>query len=267
MTITITIKQRIAVVTINRPDARGAINPQMAQKLFDAFVEIDSNKAVDVAVLTGTQNHFCAGFDLKAAASGDAHNWLKQVDISENWSDPHADPIAGPMGPTRLMLNKPVIAAIEGYSVAGGLELATWCDMRIASKSAIFGVFCRRWGVPLIDGGTVRLPAILGQGRANDLILSGRAVSADEAMNIGLVNQVVEEGQALSAAMELAQSLLVFPQQCMRADHMSARMAPDQLALALKREWLSAKLFATEGISGAKRFADGYGRAGNFDAL
>ncbi len=223
---------------------------------------------MDVAVLTGAGGTFCAGFDLKAAASGQAAPWLAAVAIPEDWSDPVAHPLPGPMGPTRLMLSKPVIAAIEGYAVAGGLELALWCDLRVASETAVFGVFCRRWGVPLIDGGTVRLPLLVGQGRAAEMILTGRAVSAEEARAIGLADRVVPKGLALAQAIELAEMLLRFPQGTMQSDLMSARLPPPEMALRLKREWsLSAPQVAAEGVAGAARFAAGLGRGGRFDAL
>lgn len=168
------------------------------------------------------------------------------------------------MGPSRLLLAKPVIAAVEGYAVAGGIELAAWCDMRVVSDSTSFGVFCRRWGVPLIDGGTVRLPRLLGQGRANDLILTGRPVGAEEAYRMGLADRVVPEGEALATAMELAESLSRFPQACMRADFASARVGGKELAQAIRREWASFATFAAEGAAGAARFAAGKGRGGDF---
>lgn len=255
---------RIAIVRMQRPEARNAVHPAMAQALFEAFMQIEANPDIDVAILTGDGGHFCAGFDLKTAADGRADAWIKSVDIAPDWADPVADPIAAPMGPSRLLLSKPVIAAVEGYAVAGGLELAAWCDMRVAGRSAVFGVFCRRWGVPLIDGGTVRLPRILGQGRANDMILTGRPVEAEEAYHMGLVDRLVESGQALNQALELAQSLCDFPQGCLRADHLSARPDPAQLAADLKREWRSAALFGAEGRAGATRFSEGRGRHGVF---
>ena len=256
---------RVRVVTLDRPQARNAVNPALARALFGAFLAFDADPEVDVAILTGAGGSFCAGFDLKSIA-GEGAAWLAQVDIPPGWSDPIAQPIPGPMGPSRLMLSKPVIAAIEGFAVAGGLELAAWCDLRVVAEGATLGVFCRRWGVPLIDGGTVRLPAILGQGRANDLILTGRGVGACEALRMGLADRAVPPGTALAAALDLAQSLTAFPQGCLRADHLSARMAPADLAAALLREWASAAMVQAEGAAGAARFAAGAGRGGALSA-
>ena len=264
MGISIKTEGRVRIVRIERPEARNAVNPEVARALFEAFVAFEADQSVDVAILTGAGGHFCAGYDLKAAASNDGADWLSQVDIPEGWQDAAAEPIPGPMGPSRLLLSKPVIAAVEGYAVAGGIELAAWCDMRVASESATFGVFCRRWGVPLIDGGTVRLPKLLGQGRANDLILTGRPVGAEEAYRMGLADRVVPEGKALVAAMEIAEGLVRFPQGCMRADFASARMEGTALAGAIRREWASFETFAAEGAAGAARFASGKGRGGDF---
>jgi len=255
---------RVRVITLNRPEARNAVNPALAQDLYQAMLRFDADDTVDVAVLTGANGAFCAGFDLKSAASGAGIEWIKGLTIPEGWTDPQTHPLPGPMGPSRLMLSKPVIAAIEGPAVAGGLELALWSDIRIMAVDAQFGVFCRRWGVPLIDGGTVRLPRIIGQGRANDLILTGRGVGAEEALAMGLANRVSPPGGALTAALDMAQGLTRFPQGCMRADFLSARMAPSDLAAALRREWASAGMAASEGITGARRFASGKGRRGDF---
>ena len=264
MTISLETVGRVRVVTILRPEARNAVNPETARALFEAFCAFEQDDAVDVAVLTGAGGHFCAGFDLKAAAGGAGADWLSEVELPDGWLDAAAQPLPGPMGPSRLALTKPVIAAVEGYAVAGGIELAAWCDMRVASESAVFGVFCRRWGVPLIDGGTVRLPRLIGQGRASDLILTGRPVGAVDAQAMGLADRVVPEGQALAAAVELAAGLARFPQGCMRADHLSARLSGAELATALRREWASFAVFAAEGAAGAARFASGKGRAGDF---
>jgi len=252
---------RIRVVTLNRPEARNAVNPALARALFAAFRDFDTDPTVDTAILTGAGGQFCAGFDLKTVGA-EGGDWLDAVAIPPGWSDPVTQPIPGPMGPSRLMLSKPVIAAIEGFAVAGGLELALWCDLRVVASDATFGVFCRRWGVPLIDGGTVRLPAILGQGRANDLILTGRAVQADEALRIGLADRLAAPGHALAVALDLAEGLSRFPQLCLRADHLSARLAPEHLAAALRREWASAAMVRAEGAAGAARFAAGAGRGG-----
>ncbi|WP_204113291.1 crotonase/enoyl-CoA hydratase family protein [Shimia biformata] len=264
MTVTISTRDRVTTITINRPDARNAVDPATARALFDAFLGFEADEGADVAVLTGAGGHFCAGFDLKAAARVDGADWIKAVDIPEDWRDAAQQPIPGPMGPSRLMLSKPIIGAIEGYAVAGGIELAAWCDMRVAAESATFGVFCRRWGVPLIDGGTVRLPRIMGQGCANDLILTGRPVGAVEAQGLGLADRVVPEGTALEAAQALARDLTRFPQTCMQADFLSARPDGAALADALRREWRSVASFAAEGAAGAARFASGKGRGGRF---
>lgn len=267
MTVTMERLDRVLVVSIDRPAQRNAVDPDTARALYRAFLDFEADDGLDVAILTGTGGAFCAGFDLKTAADGRADEWLQGLDIPNDWSDPAGQPMPGPMGPSRLMLSKPVIAAIEGHAVAGGLELAAWCDMRVASSSAVFGVFCRRWGVPLIDGGTVRLPRILGQGRANDLILTGRPVGASEAQAMGLADRVTEPGKALENAIILARSLTRFPQACMRADHLSARMPGAELAEALRREWRSAAAFKSEGQAGAARFSQGRGRGGDFDEI
>jgi enoyl-CoA hydratase len=266
MTVRISDEGRVRVVAIDRPEARNAVDPETAVSLYEAFLAFDADQALDVAVLTGASGTFCAGFDLKTAADGRGATWIGGLDIPNGW-DPVADPKPGPMGPTRLVLSKPVIAAVEGFAVAGGLELAAWCDLRVASETAVFGVFCRRWGVPLIDGGTVRLPRIIGQGRANDMILTGRPVPTPEAQAMGLVNEVASEGQALARALELAQDLLRFPQMCMRADHLSARGDAVELGAALRREWQSVATFAAEGAAGAARFASGEGRGGDFSGI
>ncbi len=266
MTLEIHDEGRTRLIVINRPAQRNAVDPATARRLFDAFMSFDADAAVDVAVLTGAQDTFCAGFDLKTAADGAARDWIAHVDIPDGWEDARTQPLPGPMGPSRLMLDKPVIAAIEGHAVAGGLELAAWCDLRVAADDAVFGVFCRRWGVPLIDGGTVRLPRIVGQGRANDMILTGRPVTAEEAATMGLIDRQVGTGLALQAALDLADSLSPFPQGCMRADHLSARLSPRDLAAAIRREWASVASFEQEGIRGAARFAAGAGRNGRFDS-
>ncbi|MWD26343.1 crotonase/enoyl-CoA hydratase family protein [Aquicoccus sp. SCR17] len=264
MQVRVTHHDRVALVEIDRPEARGAVSPAMARALFDAFLAIEADDALDAAVLAGTEGHFCAGFDLKAAAGGEGGAWLREVAIPEGWDDPVGHPLPGPMGPSRLMLSKPVIAAIEGHAVAGGMELAAWCDLRVMAESAVSGVFCRRWGVPLIDGGTVRLPRILGQGRANDLILTGRPLEGAEALAMGFADRLVPPGTAREHALDLAQSLGRFPQGCLRADHLSARMPPAELAAALAREWRSAAIFEAEGAAGAARFSSGKGRGGDF---
>jgi len=252
----------IRVVAIQRPQARNAVDPATATELFKAFLRFEADETASVAILTGDETAFCAGFDLKAVASGLKDGWTEQLAIPEDWDDPVARPLPSPMGPARLCLSKPVIAAIEGPAVAGGTELALWANIRIASDNAYFGIFCRRWGVPLNDGGTLRLPRIIGEGRAMDMILTGRGVTADEALAIGLVNQVVPAGQALSAARDYAQTLLRFPAACMRGDMASAALSPGALAEGLRREWRSANLIATD--TNAAKFAAGKGRGGDF---
>ncbi len=200
--------ERVAIVTIDRPERRNAVDRPTAEALADAFRRFESDPALDVAVLTGAGGCFCAGADLQAIVGGQPNRLDREGDA--------------PMGPTRMLLSKPVIAAIEGWAVAGGLELATWCDLRVAASDATFGVLCRRWGVPLIDGGTIRLPRLIGHSRALDMILTGREVGAEEALAIGLANRVCEPGAALHAALELARQIAAFPQVCMRADRRSS---------------------------------------------
>jgi enoyl-CoA hydratase len=250
----------ICIVTLNRPAARNAVDGPTAQALADAFRAFDADDTARVAILRGTGEHFCGGADLKAVAGGlDGHA------AALAWSaDMQAN---GPMGPTRLALSKPVIAAVEGYAVAGGLELALWCDLRVASETAIFGVFCRRFGVPLIDGGTVRLPRLIGESRALDMILTGRAVAADEALAFGLANRVVPPGQALAGALALARQIAAFPQTCMRNDRASVRAqsgAPFDAAMATESKLGVASLESGESVDGARRFASGAGRHGAF---
>jgi enoyl-CoA hydratase len=241
-------------VTLNRPQVRNAVDGATAHALAQAFRAFDADAQACVAILHGAGGQFCAGADLKAVASGHGGNPLD--------ADPHAD---GPMGPTRLQLTKPVIAAVEGHAVAGGLELALWCDLRVAGSGAVFGVFCRRFGVPLIDGGTVRLPRLIGESRALDLILTGRAVAADEALALGLANRVVPAGTALAAAHELARQLAALPQQCLRNDRASVAAQHGQpLRDALAHEFALGlrTLQSGESVSGAQRFSDGAGRHG-----
>lgn len=248
-------REPLVVVTINRPQARNAVDGPTAQQLADAFRAFDADDALRVAILTGAGGHFCAGADLKALGTAPAR--ANRIDAAGD----------GPMGPSRLRLSKPVIAAVSGYAVAGGIELACWCDLRVADVSAVFGVFCRRFGVPLIDGGTVRLPRLIGMSRALDLILTGRAVDAQEAYAMGLANRVVPAGQALAEAEKLALQIAAFPQQCMRNDRASAYeqwgMTQDA-AIANEFERGLATLKSGESLSGATRFAGGDGRHGKF---
>ncbi len=252
MSVQVTDESAVRTVTIDRPECRNAIDPATADALRQVFTDFEADDSVAAAVLTGAGGQFCAGFDLKAVGKG---------------NDGYEPEGVGPMGPTRMLVSKPVIAAVEGYAVAGGLELALWCDLRVASYSAVFGVFCRRWGVPLIDGGTVRLPRVVGQGRALDMILTGRPVDADEALAMGLANRVVEEGGALNAAQTLAAEIVRFPSQCMRTDRMSAYRQWDfDLAEALRFEGREgAKPLRAEAMAGASRFVGGAGRGGRFD--
>jgi enoyl-CoA hydratase len=241
----------VTTVIIDRPEVRNAVDPTTAGALREAFDAFEADDTAYVAVLTGAGGHFCAGFDLKALAGGG-------VDY---------DPLGeGPMGPTRRLLAKPVLAAVEGYAVAGGLELALWCDLRIAAAGATFGVFCRRWGVPLIDGGTIRLPRIVGQSRALDMILTGRPVGAEEALAMGLANRVVPDGQARAEAESLAREIARFPQLCLKVDRHSACTGWDaDLRHALQAEALAGAAAVREGArEGAGRFARGRGRSGDF---
>jgi enoyl-CoA hydratase len=244
----------VAIVTLDRPEVRNAVDRPTAEALADAFRRFDADESLCVAVLTGAGGTFCAGADLKAVAEGRG-----------NRAAPDGD---GPMGPTRLALSKPVVAAVEGFAVAGGLELALWCDLRVAARDAVFGVYCRRWGVPLVDGGTVRLPRLVGQSVALDMILTGRGVSGEEALRTGLANRLVEPGRALDAALELADELARFPQRCLRSDR---RSALEQWGLslgdALAHEMrLGLEVLASgESLEGAARFERGAGRHGRFE--
>ncbi len=241
----------VTVVTIDRPERRNAVDPATATALLEAFTAFDADDSTSVAVLTGAGGTFCAGADLKSLAGGDRHR------VSEDGP--------GPMGPTRMALGKPVIAAVEGYAVAGGLELAIWCDLRVATDEAAFGVFCRRFGVPLIDGGTVRLPRLIGEGRALDLILTGREVGATEALAMGLVNRVVPAGEARDAAVAWALELDALPQTCLRNDRLST-LEQSGLTVedALRVEFRHGldSLRSPDAGAGAARFSSGSGRGG-----
>lgn len=248
----------LMMVTINRPEARNSVDGPTSRALANAFREFEEDPAMSVAILTGAEGNFCAGADLKAVASNDPER-LNPLNFEGD----------GPMGPSRMSLSKPVIAAVSGYCVAGGLELAAWCDMRVADETAVFGVFCRRFGVPLIDGGTVRLPRLIGMSRAMDMILTGRGVEAAEAGQMGLANRVVPAGQALEAARELALQLADFPQTCLRNDRASALaqwgMSEEQ-AIAAEFRGGKETLSSGETLSGAGRFASGTGRHGQFNS-
>jgi enoyl-CoA hydratase len=255
-------KDAVTTVVLNRPEARNAVDRATADALADAFLAFEKDDAAKVAVLWGAGGTFCAGADLKAVATGGG-NQVTKIDPA------NLDPLAidGPMGPTRMRLAKPVIAAVSGYAVAGGLELACWCDLRVAEEDAVFGVFCRRWGVPLIDGGTVRLPRLIGQSRALDMILTGRAVSAREALEFGLANRVVAKGQARIEAEALAAEIARLPQTCLRSDRRSVYEQYDRdfaAAMANEMQLGRATLAGGESRDGAARFAAGKGRGGSF---
>jgi enoyl-CoA hydratase len=242
----------VMTVTIARPEVRNAVDAETAAALADSFRQFEEDSGLAVAVLTGAGGHFCAGFDLKALAAG-APNRLPEAG-------------EGPMGPTRMTLSKPVIAAIEGYAVAGGLELALWCDLRVAARDATLGVFNRRFGVPLIDLGTVRLPRLIGQGRALDMILTGRPVGAEEALRIGLVTRLVEPGRALDEAQKLAHEIAAFPPGALRADRRSVlnqwSLSLEDAADAEHRGGIEV-LESGEAHQGASRFSEGAGRHGS----
>ncbi|MDZ4858965.1 MAG: crotonase/enoyl-CoA hydratase family protein [Candidatus Hydrogenedentes bacterium] len=253
MPVTVEKNGAVTTVVLSRPDRRNAVDGETAQALSDAFAEFDSDDHASVGVLYGDHGQFCAGADLKAIAQG-----------AINRLEPDGD---GPMGPTRTVLKKPVIAAIEGHAVAGGLELALWCDLRVAGETAMLGVYCRRWGVPLIDGGTVRLPRLIGLSHALDLILTGRGIKAQEALAMGLVNRVVPAGDARRAAESLASELAQFPQVCMRGDRLSAYQQFDlSLPEAFANEFRHGmRALDSESLAGAQRFASGAGRHGVFE--
>jgi len=254
-TVSYSLDGPVAIITLSRPQRRNAVDRETAQQLYDVFKRFDADEAASIAVFAGGDDVFCAGADLKAMAEGRGANR-----VVENGD-------FGPMGPTRLMLSKPVIAAVEGYAVAGGLEMALWADLRVVGEGAVFGVFCRRFGVPLIDLGTIRLPRLIGASRAMDLILTGRPVDAAEALQIGLANRVVRTGEARQAAIELARQIAAFPQTCLRSDR---RSALDQWSLSWDEATANecrlglATLATGETAAGATRFADGQGRGGSF---
>jgi enoyl-CoA hydratase len=244
----------VAIITIDRPEVRNAVDGPTSLALADTFRAFDADADLSVAILTGAGGTFCAGADLKAVAEGPGSRVRRAGD--------------GPMGPTYMLLSKPVIAAVEGHAVAGGLELAVWCDLRVAATDAVFGVYCRRWGVPLIDGGTVRLPRLIGHSHALDLILTGRGVSGDEAQRMGLANRLVAPGQALPAAVQLAHELAGFPPLCLRSDRQSSY---EQWSRSLAEALVNERHLGLEVIrsgetqAGAKRFVAGEGRHGTFE--
>ncbi|MFO7963823.1 MAG: crotonase/enoyl-CoA hydratase family protein [Desulfobacterales bacterium] len=257
MTILTEKNDRVFTIIINRPDVRNAVDGKTAGLLAQTFREFEADNDADVAVLWGAGGCFCAGADLKAVAESSSSHRLEE----------NGD---GPMGPSRMLLFKPVIAAVSGYAVAGGLELALWCDLRVVEKSAVFGVFCRRWGVPLIDGGTIRLPRLIGLSRAMDMILTGRPIESEEALAIGLANRVVDDGTSRREAEKLARELLKFPQNCLRHDRMSAY---EQHTMDMPQAMLNefhhgmAVIESGETKAGAGRFFGGRGRHGNYEDI
>ncbi len=252
--ITVAKDGQVTIIQIDRPERRNAVNGPTARELVAAFTEFDSDESARVAILAGTNGTFCAGADLKGVAEGHGNRVTMEGD--------------GPMGPSRMLLSKPVIAAVEGFAVAGGLELAMWCDLRVAAEDALFGVYCRRWGVPLIDGGTIRLSRMLGHSHALDMILTGRGISGEEARMMGLANKLVKKGQALAEALVMARQLCEFPQLCMRSDRMSSYQQWDlDFPAALQNETrLGLEVIQSgETLEGAQRFANGAGRHGKFE--
>ncbi len=254
MSVRIETEGSVWTIILDRPKARNAVDRPTAEALSDAFEAFDSEQSASVAVLFGAGGNFCAGADLKAVSEDSARR---------NRLEPNGD---GPMGPTRMQLDKPVIAAIEGFAVAGGLELALWCDLRVAADNATFGVFCRRFGVPLIDGGTVRLPRLIGLSRAMDLILTGRPVPAQEALQMGLINRVAPKGTTLEVAQQLAAQISQFPQACLRADRSSVYDSfGHSIEAAMQREFEGGRpIIEQESVAGAQRFSTGEGRHGSF---
>ena len=252
-TILVDRDQDIVVITINRPEVRNAVDAPTAEALVHAFREYDRDDRLSVAVLTGAAGTFCAGADLKAIAAGEQRRLTEDA--------------PAPLGPTRLLLSKPVLAAVEGHAVAGGLELALWCDLRVAAVDAVFGVFCRRFGVPLLDLGTVRLPRLIGHSHAMDLILTGRGVQGEEAFRMGLANRLVPKGQALETAVRLGHELAGLPQRCLRSDRLSAYEQWSLSYMDAMRNELRRGLEVIESgetITGANAFAGGQGRHGAF---
>ncbi len=256
MTVKVEQQNQVSIITIDRPAVKNAVDGPTAERLAEAFRAFEDDDGQSVAVLTGSGDTFCAGADLKAVADGRGNRMVESGD--------------GPLGPSRMLLSKPVIAAVEGHAVAGGLELAAWCDLRVAAEDAVFGVYCRRWGVPLVDGGTIRLPRLIGHSHAMDLILTGRGVSGEEAKSMGLANRLTARGEALSTAIELAEQLCRFPQNCLRNDRTSAY---EQWNLSLHDALLNETRLGLKVIrsgetrEGASRFAAGAGRHGDFENI
>ena len=256
MSVRVERKGPVFTVLLNRPERRNAVDAETAVALAEAFRRFEADAEAKVAVLHGEGGAFCAGADLKAISEGEG-----RANVTRREGD-------GPMGPSRMLLSKPTIAAVAGHAVAGGLELALWCDLRVVEESAVFGVFCRRWGVPLIDGGTVRLPRIVGMGRALDMILTGRAVGAEEALRFGLADRVVPDGESRTAAESLAEQIAGFPERCMRSDRLSVyEQTGMPLDEAISNEFDRGLQVIQSGETreGATRFAAGAGRHGSFD--
>lgn len=271
MAVRVEKNDHVWTVVHSRPKARNAMNHDHAERLAEAFMEFECDEKASVAVFWGEGGAFCAGWDLKSAAGLNPDDPFSGLHFpAENRQDGScADVPRGPMGPSRLELNKPVIAAVAGPAVAGGMELALWCDFRVMEQSAYMGVYCRRWGMPLIDGGTVRLPRLVGQGRAMEILLTGRKVPAEECARIGLCEYVVEDGHGRDKAEELAHEIAKFPQECVRADRRSAlRQHGRPVSEALEYEWNNGQTaLITEGMAGAGRFTQGLGRHGDFRKL
>lgn len=267
MTVRVNKDGDVTVVTLARPDVRNAVDGAHARALYEAFLAFDADESAKVAVFHGAHGHFCAGWDLQMGAKLLRESPAAEVGVFAglDFQSDDKQPL-GPMGPSRLLLSKPVIAAVSGAAVAGGMELALWCDLRVMEEDAYFGVYCRRFGVPLIDGGTVRLPRLVGMGHAMDLILTGRKVAAAEALQMGLCNRVVPSATAREAAIALAHQLAAFPQKTMLADRQGAYAQWDlPLPQALQQEWARGKDCIGEGLLGAAQFAAGKGRHGEFD--
>tara|TARA_A100000164_G_scaffold243989_1_gene216948 strand:- start:586 stop:1404 length:819 start_codon:yes stop_codon:yes gene_type:complete len=271
MSVRVEKNEGVWTIIHSRPKSRNAMDPISAESLTNAFLEFNDDRHSKVAVFWGEGGAFCAGWDLKLAASLNGKDPLKDLDIElsdEIIRNSNVMP-RGPMGPSRLNLKKPVIGAISGPAVAGGMELALWCDFRVMEISSYFGVYCRRWGIPLIDGGTIRLPRIVGRGRALEIILTGRQVKAEECLALGLCEYVVQNGGSRQKAEELAHQIARFPQTCVQADRSSV-YAQEGLSMidALKHEWFNGKkALSEEGLSGANSFKKGFGRHGDFDKL
>lgn len=263
MTVSIETDGPIWTIVHDRPEARNAMDPASAQAIFDAFTAFDRDDTASVAVIWGKGGAFCAGWDLKYGASLTGQDPLAALEFPED----HSAPVPrGPMGPTRMELSKPVIAAIEGPAVAGGMEIALWCDVRVMAETAYMGVYCRRWGVPLIDGGTVRLPRLIGESRAMEIILTGRKVPARECLEIGLATRLAPEGKAREVAEQVAHEIARFPQACVRSDRAAVYRAHGRyIRDGLRAEWETSKdIVVKEGIAGAARFSGGKGRHGDF---